>query len=221
MVNLAALPANNANPDKSGESVSVQDVDGNLYQTVTLGGQTWLSENLRTTRFQDLSPVTSGFIPKDDEKYLATYGRLYSWVDVADERKLCPEGFRVATDDDWKELERHIGVAVEELHREGWRGDNDVAITLKAQQPDSWLKHFDKTKINAHQFNARPAGVKVGNWYLTQGVYTEFWTSSSASEKEAFARTLAYAWWNSHIGEIRRAKLNKNYMFSVRCVKEA
>ena len=142
-------------------------------------------------------------------------------VDVADERKLCPEGFRVATDDDWKELERHIGVAVEELHREGWRGDNDVAITLKAQQPDSWLKHFDKTKINAHQFNARPAGVKVGNWYLTQGVYTEFWTSSSASEKEAFARSLACAWWNSHKGEIRRAKLNKNYMFSVRCVKEA
>ena len=75
MVNLAALPANNANPDKSGESTSVQDVDGNLYQTVTLGGQTWLSENLRTTRFQDLSPVTSGFIPKDDEKNLATYGR--------------------------------------------------------------------------------------------------------------------------------------------------
>jgi len=61
--------------------------------------------------------------------------------------------------------------------------------------------------------------VKLGNWYVTQGMYTEFLTSSSASTKEAYARTLAYSWWNAHKGEIRRTTLSKNFMLSVRCVK--
>lgn len=198
---------------------TVQDNEGNEYRTVTIGKQTWLAENLRVTKFQDGSKVNTGFIPEDDENNLLKYGHLYNWNDVADERNLCPEGWRVASDEDWQELERSIGIEESELNTLGWRGKDDIAIALKAEQPDTLFKQFDQSLVNKFNFSARPAGVKLGNWYITQGMYTEFWTSSNAIEKEAFARTLAYSWWNSHKGEIRRATLAKSHMFSVRCVK--
>ena len=199
---------------------TVQDLEGNSYPTVRIGRLTWLAENLRSTRFQDGSEIRTAYIPDDDENNLLNYGRLYDWHDVIDERNVCPVGWRVASDIDWKDLERAIGVSEEDIDTTGWRGDDDVAITLKDAQSGSMLKKFDQSRINQYGFNARPAGVKLGNWYITQGVYSEFWTSSDASEKQAYARTLAYSWWNTHKGEIRRATLNKDYMFSVRCVKD-
>ncbi|MEI8647685.1 FISUMP domain-containing protein [Paraglaciecola sp. Hal342] len=78
----------------------VQDSQGNTYQTVQIGGQIWLAENLRTTTFQDGTKVNTGFIPDDDEKNLLPYGRLYDWHDVVDERNICPPGWRVASDND-------------------------------------------------------------------------------------------------------------------------
>ena len=201
------------------EDSTVQDFEGNVYRTVTIGKQTWLAENLRVMTFQDGSKVNTGFIPDDDESKLKTYGRLYDWHDVTDERNLCPDGWRIASDDDWKELEKAIGISESELDKEGWRGQNDIAITLKAQQPDTIFKQFDQSMVNKYHFSATPAGVKLGSWYITQGMYTEFWTSTNATEKQAYARTLAYSWWNSHKGEIRRATLTKSHMFSVRCVK--
>ncbi|WOT06867.1 fibrobacter succinogenes major paralogous domain-containing protein [Shewanella youngdeokensis] len=198
---------------------TVQDSDGNIYRTVQIGEQVWLAENLRTTTFQTGSKVNTGYIPDDDASLLLRYGRLYDWHDVADQRNICPVGWRVASDDDWKALETAIGISDKEVNEEGWRGKNDIAITLKAEQPNTFFKRFKQAEVNTTHFSATPAGVKLGNWYITQGMYSEFWTSSTATDKKAYARTLAYAWWNSHKGEIRRAKLQKSHMFSVRCVK--
>jgi len=200
-------------------SALVQDHEGNIYRTVTIGKQIWLAENLRVTKFQDGSKVNTGFIPNDDKSNLAIYGRLYDWYDVTDTRNLCPEGWRVASDEDYKALEIAIGIDKTDVDKLGWRGQDDVAITLKVKQPDTIFKRFNQLQVNKYGFSAMPAGVKLGNWYITQGMYTEFWTSTNATNSEAYARTLAYSWWNSHKGEIRRAKLNKEYMFSVRCVK--
>lgn len=199
---------------------TVQDKEGNVYRTVQIGDQIWLAEGLRSTTFQDGSPVRSGAIPKDNKENLLKYGRLYNWHDVSDERNLCPVGWRVATDDDWKKLERTIGMTADEIDKTGWRGgEQNLGFQLKEAQPDGLFNQFEQSKINKHKFFARPAGVKWNGFYITQGAYTEFWTASSATDKNAFIRTLAYSWWNAHTGEIRRATSSKNYMFSVRCVK--
>jgi len=219
MLNLAASSAHGMNEELNIVEGTVQDMEGNTYRTVKIGNQEWLAENLRSTKFQDGSPISTAFIPKDDEKNLLKHGRLYNWHDVNDERNICPAGWRVASDDDWKALEKTIGISEKDLDKLGWRGDNDVAITLKASQPDTIFKKFDQSKVNKYQFFVTPAGVKIKNWYITQGIYTELWTSTNATEQEAFARTFAYSWWNAHKGEIRRETLNKDYMFSVRCIK--
>lgn len=198
---------------------TVQDAEGNIYRSVEIGNQVWLAENLRSTKFQDGTPVETAFIPKDDKSNLLKYGRLYSWHDVANERNLCPAGWRVASDGDWKALEKHIGMSEEDLDKTGWRGDEDLAIMLKESQADTMFKKFDQSKVNKTNFFARPAGVKWGRWYITQGMYSEFWTASEADEKDAYNRTLAYYSWNAHKGEIYRSTLSKNYMFSVRCIK--
>ncbi|YCO01999.1 fibrobacter succinogenes major paralogous domain-containing protein [Vibrio sp. VNB-15] len=220
MVLAATTSANDINKQLYQLEDTVQDAEGNIYRTVTIGDQVWLAEGLRSTKFQDGSTVRTGVIPKDDENNLLKYGRLYNWHDVADERSLCPEGWRVATDGDWKKLEQTIGMSEEELHREGWRGgDQDLGLQLKEAQANGPFKKVDQSLVNKHNFFARPAGVKWNGWYITEGAYTEFWTASSASDSKGIIRTLAYSWWNAHKGEIRRATSSKDYMFSVRCVK--
>lgn len=214
-----SLSADNINQELNNPDDTVQDGEGNTYRTVKIGNQIWLAENLRSTRFQDGSKIPTAFIPNDDDDNLLRYGRLYDWHDVSDSRNICPVGWRVASDDDWKELERTIGMSEDDVHKKGWRGDNDLAIGLKENQPDTLLKKFDRSQINQYRFSARAAGIKWKNWYFTQGIYSEFWTGSEASEKDAFNRTLAYAWWNTHKGEIYRTSLSKTYMFSVRCIK--
>ncbi len=220
MVLAATTSANGINNALYQLEDTVQDAEGNIYRTVTIGDQVWLAEGLRSTRFQDGSAVRSGVIPNDDEANLLKYGRLYNWHDVADERNLCPKGWRVATDEDWKTLERSIGMSEEELHQEGWRGgDQDIGLQLKEAQTDGPFKKVDQSLVNKHKFFARPAGVKWNGFYITEGAYTEFWTADSASDSKGIIRTLAYSWWNSHKGEIRRATSSKEYMFSVRCVR--
>lgn len=215
-----ASTANDINEELYKLEGTVQDSEGNTYRTVEIGNQVWLAENLRSTKFQDGSTIESAYIPKDDESNLLKWGRLYNWHDVADARNICPAGWSVPSDDDWKELEKTIGMSEEDLDKKGWRGDDDLAITLKETQPDTLFKKYDQSKVNKHKFFARPSGVKWGSWYITQGWYTEFWTSSEATEKDAYNRTLAYLWWNTHKGEIFRTTLSKDYSFAVRCVKD-
>lgn len=197
----------------------VKDYDGNVYETVLIGSQVWLSENLRSERFQDGSKIDTAFIPDDDSSKLSAHGRLYSWHDVADRRNICPVGWRVATDEDWKALERAIGLDEDEVDDKGWRGDG-AALSLKANQSKSIFDRFDSSIVNQVKFNARPSGIKWKRWYFAQGMYSEFWTGSSATENKAYNRTLAYSWWSPQKGKIYRSALSKDYMFSVRCIKE-
>ena len=220
MVIAATSSANDINKELYQLTDTVQDAEGNTYRTVTIGEQVWLAESLRSTQFQDGSPVRSGAIPKDDQENLLKYGRLYNWHDVSDQRNLCPVGWRVATDEDWKKLELAIGMPEEEVHQNGWRGgDQKLGLQLKEAQADGLFSKVDPSIVNKQNFFARPAGVKWNGWYITEGAYTEFWTASSVSDKKGIIRTLAYAWWNTHKNEIRRATSSKDYMFSIRCVK--
>jgi uncharacterized protein (TIGR02145 family) len=98
---------------KEDEKETVSDFDGNTYNTVTIGVQVWMKENLKTTTFNDGTPIsevtdftdwfnltTPGYCwyDNDKEKYKETYGALYNYYAV-ETGKLCPTGWHVPTDE--------------------------------------------------------------------------------------------------------------------------
>jgi uncharacterized protein (TIGR02145 family) len=103
---------------------TMTDQKGNVYKTVTLGKQTWMAENLRTTNYNDGAAIPN--VTDNDEwktlttgayctynnttstNTLVTYGRLYNWYTV-NTGKLAPEGWHVATDEDWNTLTITLG----------------------------------------------------------------------------------------------------------------
>lgn len=108
---------------------SVADIDGNTYKTVKIGSQTWMTENLKTTRYNDGSSILTGsgdaeypwlserwFCSEEgaytwyDFKYVnkETYGGIYNWHAVATGR-LCPSGWHVPDESEWIELIRFLG----------------------------------------------------------------------------------------------------------------
>ncbi|MFA6581335.1 MAG: fibrobacter succinogenes major paralogous domain-containing protein, partial [Paludibacter sp.] len=105
-------------------SETVTDIDGNTYHTVKIGTQTWMVENLKTTKYRNgdiigtttpsTKDISSESNPKyqwafnGDESYVAKYGRLYTWYTINDDRKIAPNGWHVATDAEWIKLENYL-----------------------------------------------------------------------------------------------------------------
>ena len=121
----------------------VTDVDGNKYQTVTIGNQVWMAENLKTTRLNDGTPIdqVTGYeqwaeldLPaycwyNNDSTHRETYGALYNWY-VVETQKICPEGWHVPSDEEWNEMvslvadHSNIGGALKESGTVHWRTPN-------------------------------------------------------------------------------------------------
>lgn len=101
---------------------TVTDVDGNIYHSVTLGSQTWLVENLRTSKYRDGSSIpnvsdnstwinlTSGAwcTYNNDEANGIKYGKLYNWYAATDSRNIAPLGWHVATYEEWSILGKYV-----------------------------------------------------------------------------------------------------------------
>jgi uncharacterized protein (TIGR02145 family) len=123
------------------------DIDNNHYSTIVIGAQTWMSENLKTTRLNDGTAITlatenslwaSLSVPgycwrsNDETTYKNPYGALYNWHTV-NTGKLCPTGWRVPGEGDWTTLELYLGgrnVAGGKLKEDGtwhWNGPNTGA----------------------------------------------------------------------------------------------
>jgi len=101
---------------------TVKDVDGNEYRTVIIGSQTWMIENLRTTRYADSTAIpmvsdsaswrnllTPGYCwyNNDSTTNKNEFGALYNWYTV-DTGKLPPRGWHVPTEEDWTTLENNV-----------------------------------------------------------------------------------------------------------------
>jgi len=206
-------------------STPITDIDGNTYQTIKLGNQYWMSENLKTSRYRNGDPIPTGLSNSDwaitvDGAYAFydndpanddVYGKLYNWYATVDTRGLCPAGWHVATDDDWTELSNHI-MSYNYIYSE-------VGGTLKMTGTSLWeLPNTGAT--NSSGFSAKPGGwmENVNNYNSTaKGYAATFWTSTEFSSETAFIRNL-----RNNSGELWRFNNNikKQFGASIRCVKD-
>jgi uncharacterized protein (TIGR02145 family) len=197
---------------------AVTDIDGNGYDTVRIGNQTWLKQNLKTTRYRNgdiigtTSPVTKNISGESTPKYQwayngnedtsAVYGMLYTWYAVSDGRMVCPTGWHVSTQDEWSTLITFL------------TSNSLTGGKLKEAGTDHW----DDPNTNATNetgFTGLPGGERSTNEFRYLGINTHFWTATADNATSSWTYNLGY---NS--GQIYGSNSPNWVGFSVRCVKD-
>jgi len=209
----------------------VTDYDGNIYQTVRIGNQIWMAENLKTKHYANgaalvdgigLSKITSYktkyyFAYKDNESNVDTYGRLYKWAAVMNGASssntkpsavqgVCPAGWHVPSDNEWKQLDNFLGVF-------------DTGIKLKEADTSHWTYYNDwALGTNEYNFRALPGGRRKWDGHFEhKGSHAYFW-SSTLNEIESFACMFRLDYNSSDAA--RFCNYSRENGFSVRCIKD-
>jgi uncharacterized protein (TIGR02145 family) len=196
---------------------AVADVDGNYYNIVNIGSQTWLAEDLKTTRFNDstliprvadsyqwarLTTPAYCWYANDSVNYSFPRGKLYNWFTV-NTGKLCPAGWHVPSDQDWIALSTFLG------------GDSIAGGKLKTQGTVFW-RSPNQDATNQSGFSAFPGGYRnpVGRYFYAT-IFDNWW-SSSAVPPEA-----ATYWYVYHARGILYHEISFRMLgYSVRCIRD-
>lgn len=179
--------------------------DGNTYRTVRIGQQYWMAENL------NYKTETGSRYYEDSTEY-SSYGLLYLW-DAA--ISACPNGWHLASDEDWLILESYLGMSERQVNRLGLRGINE------GNQIKSTTEWYQDSLINGNGsdswgFTAYPAGTYWTDGYFDAfGFTARFWTSTEKAGVYSYYRVLNY-----HVGGILRTYNVKTDGFSVRCIRD-
>jgi len=207
---------------------TVTDIDGNIYETILIGDQLWMAENLTVTHYQNSDEIPYIYNNPQYGAYInynnnanndAIYGRLYNWFAVNDERGLCPDNWHVPSDDEFKSLEMYLGMSESEANGEGLRGV-DEGGKLKEEGNEHW-NNPNTGATNETGFTALPGGNRRYEPYTNQEIfsglnrYGYFWSSSEVYTVNAWYRVLSYDY-----SESNRYHLSKGNAFSVRCVED-
>ncbi|MBU6158087.1 MAG: hypothetical protein KGP35_03555 [Bacteroidetes bacterium] len=217
----------NVKNDIKGE---VYDIDSNRYQTFKIGNQIWMAENLRVSRFRNGIPIplvsdsakwsftdAPGFCYYQlDATFEKIYGKLYNWYALSDKQLICPVGWHVPTDSEWKKLEKYLGMPANEIDEFEERGiDAKVGDQLK-RAGFNWGDSTVSANHPKSGFDALPGGYRTekGNFNAI-GTVAMWWTSSSYTGNFAWSRTI-YA---DNAG-VDGVNLDKRNGLSVRCVKD-
>ena len=210
---------------------TIIDIDGNVYETIAIGEQVWMKENLKVTHYNDGSEIPTGYsnsewvnlstgayaVYDDNESNADTYGYLYNWYAVDDERGVCPEEWHVPTDDEIKQLEMYLGMSQEEADDTGYRGTNEGSKL--AGRADLWNDGAleNNPEFGTSGFDFLPGGYRSysnGSYYY-MGFYGDFWSSTESNSGSAWGRRLGY-----YYSEVDRSNYYKRIGFSVRCIRD-
>lgn len=208
----------------------ITDIDGNTYETIELDGQCWMAENLKTTRFTDGSEIPNAtddttwqnltipaycWYDNDAPSNKDVYGALYNGYTV-ETSNLCPNGWRIPSDEEWKQIEVHLGMSQLDADNIGQRGTNQGSQLAgnAALWSDNILEN--NTGFGTSGFSAIPGGNRnfLGS-FSSKGHNGYFWSSTEFNSSNAWMRTLGYTFTT-----ILRYYGSKQYGHSIRCVKD-
>jgi uncharacterized protein (TIGR02145 family) len=198
-------------------SNTVTDIDGNVYQIVTIGTQVWMVENLKVTHYRNGNEIPNVTVPttwqglttgacceyNNDINNVATYGRLYNWYSVNDSRNIAPAGWHVPSDEEWQILVDYLGDSVvaggkiKEIGTTHWVSPNTGAT-------------------NESGFSGLPGGCRYSNGnFLYMGSYAYYWSSTEYNSDNAWDRYLGF-----NYSQVSHDCNYKQRGFSVRCVRD-
>ncbi|HPI30692.1 MAG TPA: FISUMP domain-containing protein, partial [Bacteroidales bacterium] len=194
---------------------TVTDIDGNIYNIVTIGTQVWMKENLKVTKLNDESAIplvsnetawayltSPGFCwyANNDTTYGNIYGALYNWYAV-NTAKLCPAGWHVPRDAEWTTLTNYLG------------GLSVAGGKLKEAGTEHWASP-NTGATNETNFTALPGGSRTADGLFSAiGSFGIFWSTDTVSA--AHAKTHALSFNNTDITN----NINlKTQGVSVRCI---
>ena len=200
------------------ETSSVTDVDGNTYETIRIGGQWWMAENLKVTHYRNGDQILhtpdstewttlsegSYCIYNNDQEISGIYGALYNWYAVDDSRNIAPDGWHVPSSDDWTTLISTLG------------GEYVAGGKMKEVGTEHWAENHKAS--NESGFTGLPGGYRgYSASYRNLGGSAYFWSSTSSSSYRAFYLRLNYynddIYFSSNNGDFRIG-------YSIRCVKD-
>lgn len=200
----------------------ITDADGNTYNTVLIGCDCWTEKNLATTKFNDNTSIATNLSNSawenastaayavypnsqhpdisSDAQMKDEFGLLYNWY-AASSESLCPDGWHVASNTDWQNMNSYLGINI---------GDK-----LKADNGLYWMSGGNY--LNVADFSAKAAGKRdIYGEYTSIKSDAYWWTSDFCDEDFALSRTVTFN--ESEFGETLYK--NKNEGYSVRCVRD-
>ena len=194
----------------------VDDAEGNSYPYIELFGKYWFVTNLKTTLFNDTTTIPHIVIDEqwgstdnaafcwynNNPEMANTYGALYNWHAV-NSGKLCPQGWRVPTEEDWQQLIDSLG------------GEKVAGGKLKIKGTEFWEGNNNGAS-NSSGFRALPGGYRnLSGEFKHLGEYGFWWSSSVFDDNNAWYRSLYY-----YSERTYRNYFRKTIGYSVRCVKD-
>jgi uncharacterized protein (TIGR02145 family) len=198
---------------------TLTDIDGNVYETIRIGDQLWMAENLKVTHYSDGSAISGdgnwtntsagaySIYNGDASNEVSTYGALYNWFAATDSRNIAPDGWHVPTDSEWHVLVESLG------------GAAVAGGKLKEAGTTHW-SNPNTGATNESSFTALPGGFR--NYYYESGspyhfmnTSGYFWTDSEDDSLTAWSRSLS-----KETSEVSSHDAYKRSGYSIRCIKD-
>ncbi len=183
--------------------------DGNEYKWVRYGDLDWMAENFRYDLNNDSQ--CKWYLDDNDKKVdVKKYGRLYTYTAA---KNACPDGWRLPTDEDWKNLEMTLGMSEKDANRCDERGN--IASRM--------LTRYDETcDLNIILAGYHDPWLAMGaSGFLRIGIYGLYWTASQDTEQ---GKGDGYFWYRKFVYNkdyIIRQSTTNEMLFSVRYVRDA
>lgn len=188
-----------------------RDIDGNVYDTITIGAQTWFKENLKTTKYKNgtsITLVTGNVIWSsysagaycwydNNPDYKDDYGALYNLKAVSYE-SLCPDGWHIPTNEEWSILFEYLG------------GSRYAGGKLKETGTLHWISESQGT-TNESGFTVLPGGYRDSHGIFQDLKKSGYWWMSDSDD------FIFIPYYNSSVAT---GFVYGNLGISIRCIKD-
>ena len=220
---------------------TMTDIDGNTYNTVQIGQQCWMKENLRTTRYADGTAIALGsdtstsvayrYYPGNSASNVSTYGYLYNWKAVMGEaihssnnpsgiQGVCPDGWHLPSEAEFLQLKHYVS-----CQSQYWCDYDSTAIAKSLASAEGWTPSHEyfcavgnqQDNNNATGFSAYPAGCFSSYYLIVSGFgeYTVFWSTTKNDQNHVTSLDLLNYSWMAGVVEAG----GFSWGGSVRCIK--